>query len=383
MLMILPHCCGIMCRSERRVHQNVDHRFQRSESSRASSVRSTTAAWLVDPPALLTMMSIRPNFSTAVSTTRSQSSRTLASPETKITESPASISFSACWPFSSLRPLMTTLAPSRTKASPMARPMPLVPPVTAATLPSNSMDKPPLAGCLEPNTRSSKYPHPRAGDDDLQAFPAGFLDEVGAHLDEAQVLVPDDLGRRVHHEHRAAHVRGLVGGQEQRRICDVDRHGRPADGGAPTNPPARLLEVTGVARRHVGGEAGDGAPWRDGVDPDAVLAELRGHRLGEGHDRVLGRGVHVGTESGAHAGRAGHVDHVAAGAGHDSGGVLRAVEDAVEQDRDRPPPGRAVDLGDRADRSEYPCVVHHTIEAAEPSHRIVEGAGDVRLDGDV
>ena len=124
--MIRPHFWGIMCCSERRVHQNVDHRFQRRASSSASSVRSTTAAWLLAPPALLTMMSMRPNCSTAMSTTRSQSSRCLASPATNTTASPASISFSACWPFSSLRPLMTTLAPSRTNASAIARPMPLV-----------------------------------------------------------------------------------------------------------------------------------------------------------------------------------------------------------------------------------------------------------------
>ncbi len=62
----------------------------------------------------------------------------------------------ACWPFSSLRPLMTTLAPSRTNASAMARPMPLVPPVTAATFPSSSIDGAPFVDLLEPNTRSSK-----------------------------------------------------------------------------------------------------------------------------------------------------------------------------------------------------------------------------------
>ena len=82
---------------------------------------------------------------------------TLASPATKI-DRVASLHLlrAACWPFSSLRPLMTTLAPSRTNASAMARPMPLVPPVTAATFPSNSIDGAPFLDLLEPNTSSSK-----------------------------------------------------------------------------------------------------------------------------------------------------------------------------------------------------------------------------------
>ena len=62
--------------------QNVLHRFQRSASSNASSVRSATGAWLLAPPALLTRMSTLPKRATASSMARSQPSRCLASAST-------------------------------------------------------------------------------------------------------------------------------------------------------------------------------------------------------------------------------------------------------------------------------------------------------------
>ena len=75
----------------------------------------------------------------------------------------------ACWPFSSLRPLMTTLAPSRTNASAMARPMPLRAAGDGRDLPLQLHRRCPLRlRCWMPNTRSSKS----AGDQGSEPVPA-------------------------------------------------------------------------------------------------------------------------------------------------------------------------------------------------------------------
>src|SRR5271170_5817429 len=82
-------------------------------------------------------MSIWPKRSTAPPTTPSMSSRTVTSPRMKCPRSPAFISFSAFAPFSGSRPLITTRAPSARKASPMPRPIPVLPLVMTATRPSS------------------------------------------------------------------------------------------------------------------------------------------------------------------------------------------------------------------------------------------------------
>ena len=107
-----------------------------------SSVSCATGAWLAAPPALLTRMSMRPKRSTVPSMIDSTPSRVFTSALMKWSRSPPPISWRACSPFSAERPLMTTEAPSRWNASAIARPMPRVPPVMAATLPSSSMFPP-------------------------------------------------------------------------------------------------------------------------------------------------------------------------------------------------------------------------------------------------
>ena len=59
--------------------QNVAHRFQTSASSNASSVSWATGAWFAAPPALLTMMSMRPKRSTVPSMIDSTPSRVFTS----------------------------------------------------------------------------------------------------------------------------------------------------------------------------------------------------------------------------------------------------------------------------------------------------------------
>src|SRR5919107_568250 len=100
--------------------------------SQSSSVTSTTGLVAAVPPALFTMMSIRPKCSTAKSTSDSMSSFFRTSPWRKTARSPAPRSATIFSPLSARRPLSTTFAPSRKKASAMPRPSPAVPPVMTA-----------------------------------------------------------------------------------------------------------------------------------------------------------------------------------------------------------------------------------------------------------
>ena len=83
-----------------------------------------------------------PNRSTVWSTTASTSAWIITLPATNAALSPAFISSSAWRPLSSDLPFTTTRAPSDRNASAMPRPIPRVPPVMAATLPSSLISTP-------------------------------------------------------------------------------------------------------------------------------------------------------------------------------------------------------------------------------------------------
>jgi hypothetical protein len=74
----------------------------------------------------------------------------LISPCTPLTRPPICLiaAVSASW----RRPVMNTVAPSAAKALAVARPMPLVPPVTTTTLLSNL-----CATCLSPSSAATGY----------------------------------------------------------------------------------------------------------------------------------------------------------------------------------------------------------------------------------
>ena len=90
------------------------------------------------PAALLTRQSIRPKVSTAacISASTCSGSRTSVGSASAVPPEP-SISAAVSASGSARRPATTTAAPSRENSSAMARPMPLPPPVTTATCPSN------------------------------------------------------------------------------------------------------------------------------------------------------------------------------------------------------------------------------------------------------
>ena len=104
-------------------------RFQRS------SGKSTTGATYCRP-ALLTMMSRRPNFSTAASTRWRTSSGEETFVLTKRVLNPASLNFaSARSPPGTSMSAITQFAPAWASDSTTANPIPLAPPVTIATFP--------------------------------------------------------------------------------------------------------------------------------------------------------------------------------------------------------------------------------------------------------
>src|SRR5262245_16328613 len=99
-------------------------------SKNASSTCSAGAKRAM--PALAKRTSRRPNRCWTVAYSRSRSTRLATSPRTPIARGPSS--FRALSRVSCVRPVMTTLAPSSMKRRALANPMPVVPPVTTATL---------------------------------------------------------------------------------------------------------------------------------------------------------------------------------------------------------------------------------------------------------
>ncbi len=99
-------------------------------------------------PALLISTSTRPQRSSAASTSPSQTTGSAMSPASE-KAAPPSASSSATVRFrsSSLRPPISTSAPSATRRPAIVRPSPLLPPVTIAVLPLKRSNLAPLSGC--------------------------------------------------------------------------------------------------------------------------------------------------------------------------------------------------------------------------------------------
>jgi hypothetical protein len=122
---------------------------------------------------------------------------------------------------------------------------------------------------------------------------------------------------------------------------------------------------------------------RQRVAPDAEPAELVGHAAHEAHGAGLARAV--GPEAGVGVEAAGgDRDHDVAPAGglHDPGGVLAAVEDALEHDVDDVVEllGGELVEGEGPGAGLHPAGVgEHDVEPAEPLDGPVDRLGDLRL----
>src|SRR5215212_3964245 len=104
--------------------------------------RSISRMWLIGPAQapLFTRMSTLPQVSSTCLNIASTSSLTPTSQVIGSTSPPACLITSAvCWSGSGRRAVMTTLAPSCESRFAMPAPMPRLPPVTIATLPSRPM----------------------------------------------------------------------------------------------------------------------------------------------------------------------------------------------------------------------------------------------------
>jgi hypothetical protein len=106
-------------------------------TSRHSVSGRSNAAPLTPTPALFTSTSIGPNSALTVSTARSTSSGSVTSSPTPYERMPRSASSAAAARAESSDRLVTaTAAPASPRACAIARPSPLLPPVTSATVPS-------------------------------------------------------------------------------------------------------------------------------------------------------------------------------------------------------------------------------------------------------
>jgi len=121
-----------------RRHSHTPLRLMEMTRSQFSSVQSAVGALLPSMPALLNATSSRPKFSIAWFTALSTSAGFDTSVLTNMASPPAFlIAWAASSPSLTRTSARTTLAPSRAKASAVARPIPAAAPVTRATLPLN------------------------------------------------------------------------------------------------------------------------------------------------------------------------------------------------------------------------------------------------------
>ena len=124
--------------------QKVAFSIQFKASCQAASLSSATGAKPEEPPALLTRMSILPKRSTAASTTASTSCCTRTSPATNRGPFTGAHFLEGLLALFRRPPVHQHTGALRQKGFGDARPMPRVPPVMTATLPSSCMSMSPL-----------------------------------------------------------------------------------------------------------------------------------------------------------------------------------------------------------------------------------------------
>ena len=115
--------------------KNTDLKLSVATASNSSSVTSRKDCGGLSPPAFTTTMSIGPSFAAASANSESRSSIEVTSQGMASARSPRATEAASILRGS--RPQTATRAPSARNTRATARPIPLVPPVTTATLPSS------------------------------------------------------------------------------------------------------------------------------------------------------------------------------------------------------------------------------------------------------
>src|SRR5215813_3749459 len=257
-------------------------------------------------PALANRTSRRPCWRFTVANSRSRSARFSTSPGTPVTCLPICLtaSSSSAW----RRPVTKTWAPSATNRRAVARPMPLLPPVMTATLPSNFFDMglPPLPvrdvrvkGCksdclprgIRPAGSRRLHQAEQAMRDDLPRLLDQFVKDLTGRLDladQAHALARQQIHRidvatrlairrephEAQHRHRLAADYGLA----DRRLVQARflASGLPAEPLLQQGRPQRPVRGVGPAVAEQGGP--DRVPL---VRPQQPLLVVRvGARLG-------------------------------------------------------------------------------------------------------
>ena len=155
-----------MCLATARRVKKAPSRLTRSTRRHSSDVISTNAGPRPPTPALAKQASTRPSSSTVRASAASTCASSPTSQRSASTRPPwgRSVVAAAAF-FASSVPQMQTAAPAAASASVIPRPMPLLPPVTSATLPRRSKGAyaihPPAGHAGPPSTGSTDSPHAR------------------------------------------------------------------------------------------------------------------------------------------------------------------------------------------------------------------------------
>ena len=155
-LMIRPPPTLRISGMDARIRRTAPQTLSSKSSSQSSSLTSSNPL-AMDVPALLTRISTRPYRSTAVLTTRAAVALSVTSAERGSTSPSVAvrISFAAASRTSCRRATIITFAPSPAMRWAAAFPIPSLPPVTMATLPSNPISMARLLCVPSPNDANS------------------------------------------------------------------------------------------------------------------------------------------------------------------------------------------------------------------------------------
>src|SRR6266849_2759233 len=199
---------------------------------------------------------------------------------------------------------------------------------------------------------------------------------------EGDLILNQIPGAAADRERLAGDVLAGLGGEEQRHVGDVLRAHRGVQAHALEQAPAHLFLVDAEPFRFRLDHALDALALDDAgldaVDAHLVRAGLGGEAFGESDHAELGRGIRRAHREGEPAGGGGEVDDAAAARGLDQRHRLaRAVEHAVQVDRDAALPVLGADVLDLRRRSGDAGVVHQHVEPAEMALHVLEQALDV------
>src|SRR5689334_10480120 len=207
LMMLPPRPCAFMRAAPCLMPRKTPRTSTAKVKSHSSTVVSPIGPKAPPTPALLNTQSSPPKRSTASATSAATSRSAETSTRSAARRSPAPCARASAIVsarVASLTSPMTTRAPSRRKVSALARPMPLPPPVTRATLPSRRPPRALMAAAPLPARL-----HPRLGPRQGGAAALPVAAHLRPHLRGRHPAVDLELGG-ARREERAEHADGPI-----------------------------------------------------------------------------------------------------------------------------------------------------------------------------